>query len=997
MAQAQQAGIPVGGDLPYINQLPVLQRNGVKKIHTLFRDSRHLVWIGTENGLYLFDGTGLTYLRHQAGQPATLVNNNVHSIQEDKEGYIWVGTFGGVSRIDPFSLQCRNYNVGLHNMTADFDNKVVIDQEGNVWAGNQKGLEKLDKKHDRFVQVWSVMYRNAPEYITHLVQCSGDSLAVGTFANLFIINLHQLGYRKVSLYSQPVTITRLYTDPYKNLWVGTWGHCFFVADPQHRNFVHYQWGAPTPLSPGRSIVFDFLETNTGSQPEIWVLPEDGGVVQVPLTVQGIPNLQAAHFKTHLSGLAGNNALLDDGEGFIWIGGNNGVIRFSNQHPFQVVTTQPRGVVREMQQIVAKKDTQLAISSWHGHQGLVLYNEKTRQHRIMAAFSSSGDAYNMSGLAKDRYGRYWVATFDGVWILDSNLQVLISLAARSSGKPPSNQRAVAIFIARDTVWVSRLRDGLDLYDLNFHRLKHFGPGASGLKEDLIWKIDRDAHGGLWFCGNTQLYHYVYGSTPFQAFDLGKEQEGYSLNDMCFLPNGHLLVATDIGLFNFDPAMGKSTAIPFPSYMQKDEAVTSVAVGREGNVWYITSDHLIRYQVRTGQFTVYGEEDGLDVQKELQCIRTFDSTHFYLAQQGQVLTFDPSQLNKYAGPPPLHFHSIQVNDSNIALSRQSKPLQLNYDQNKLFIEFDGVNYVKPEQNLYAYQLVGLDKTWIVTPKNFVSYSSLPPGRYRFMVKAANYTGAWGTPKWIDVFIKPPFWKTWWFIGVMILLLGTGFFFLVSFIVRKNLREKILQLEKEQAVEKERNRIARDMHDDLGSGLTKIAILSEVAKAQLEIKDAAIKHLDTISHSSRELVDNLQNIIWVLNPLNDSLENLAAYIREFALKFFESTHVAVHFHYPNAISPVKLSEEQRRNLFLVIKETLHNSAKHAHCKNVTIRMQYRHHTIFFHIEDDGTGFDTSCTRIFGNGLKNMQMRMEQLNGRYTITSDKGKGTCTSLRVPV
>src|SRR5205085_5800593 len=140
---------------------------------------------------------------------------------------------------------------------------------------------------------------------------------------------------------------------------------------------------------------------------------------------------------------------------------------------------------------------------------------------------------------------------------------------------------------------------------------------------------------------------------------------------------------------------------------------------------------------------------------------------------------------------------------------------------------------------------------------------PGNYMFTVKASNYSGEWSKEYVISISIASPFWATWWFIAIAILAFGAAFSLVIRYISQRNLRERILRLEKEQAIEKERNRIARDMHDDLGSGLTKIAILSEVAKTQLQEKEIATTQLESISNSSRELVDNLQNIIWVLNP--------------------------------------------------------------------------------------------------------------------------------------
>jgi signal transduction histidine kinase len=203
--------------------------------------------------------------------------------------------------------------------------------------------------------------------------------------------------------------------------------------------------------------------------------------------------------------------------------------------------------------------------------------------------------------------------------------------------------------------------------------------------------------------------------------------------------------------------------------------------------------------------------------------------------------------------------------------------------------------------------------------------------------------------------------------------------------------------EAVAEERNRIARDMHDDLGSGLTKISILSEVVKTQLLEPDKARIPLDHISTSSRELVDNLQDIIWVLNPHDDTLESLSAYIREYALRFFEPLNSEVAFEYPIELGEVNLTEVQRRNVFLIVKETLNNIAKHAHCRKVLISIVQTPEEIVVCLQDDGIGFDPEQVRRFGNGLQNMKNRMHQIGGKYQLESNLGKGTLVRLIIPI
>lgn len=199
--------------------------------------------------------------------------------------------------------------------------------------------------------------------------------------------------------------------------------------------------------------------------------------------------------------------------------------------------------------------------------------------------------------------------------------------------------------------------------------------------------------------------------------------------------------------------------------------------------------------------------------------------------------------------------------------------------------------------------------------------------------------------------------------------------------------IALEKQQVVEQERNRISKDMHDDLGSGLTKIAILSEVAKRQRG--QTLDNQLSKISESARELVDNLNQIIWTLNPHNDNLESLSAYIREYASKFLDTFEIDSSFDFPVKIDSISLPEHTRRNIFLVTKESLNNIVKHAKATQVKIRLSVGKDDFSLQILDNGIGFDSSHTRKFGNGLKNMEKRMEEIGGKFEVSSLPCNGT--------
>ncbi len=347
------------------------------------------------------------------------------------------------------------------------------------------------------------------------------------------------------------------------------------------------------------------------------------------------------------------------------------------------------------------------------------------------------------------------------------------------------------------------------------------------------------------------------------------------------------------------------------------------------------------------------------------------------------------------PSAWFNEITVNGKAVAQALTT----FNYNQNNFRFTVTAPCFTNAANMRFDFLLENAANKWQQqSTDNFYSINNLAPGNYTLTV-TVNYPGKIYPDKKIRYAftINSPLWKRWWFIASAILLSAIIFGAVVRSYYRRKLATQKAEADKQQAVEKERNRISRDMHDDLGSGLTKIAILSEVAKKQLPEPEKAKEQLEKISESSRELVDNLQDIIWVLNPRNDTLESLSAYIREYALKYFEPLAVKISFKYPEEFLIKNLSEEKRRNIFLTVKESLHNIAKHAWCNEITIFIKELPQQFEIIIRDDGKGFESDKVRLFANGLKNMQNRIEHAGGKYKVESEKGKGTITTISMPV
>ena len=277
-------------------------------------------------------------------------------------------------------------------------------------------------------------------------------------------------------------------------------------------------------------------------------------------------------------------------------------------------------------------------------------------------------------------------------------------------------------------------------------------------------------------------------------------------------------------------------------------------------------------------------------------------------------------------------------------------------------------------------------------------MAPGDYRFEVTACNNDGVWNpNGAAVVLTVLPRFWQTWWFApgcwlgGVGIV--GTG----VITALRRRHRTRIEALKRARLVEQERGRIARDLHDDLGSGLTDINTTSNLGQNPSLPTELARQFFTEISQRSNDMVVALDEIVWAVNPKNDELTSLMTYFSQFTQHLAGLTSLRCRFEIPEQLPRLPLNSEQRHSLFLAFKEALQNAVKHAAASSLRVSIAVQDRTLTIILEDDGRGFEAGTSRDGGNGLCNMRERLEQLGGRCEISTAPGKGTRVSFQVPV
>ncbi len=373
--------------------------------------------------------------------------------------------------------------------------------------------------------------------------------------------------------------------------------------------------------------------------------------------------------------------------------------------------------------------------------------------------------------------------------------------------------------------------------------------------------------------------------------------------------------------------------------------------------------------------------------------------------------------------------QFNFSNLTpWYNQPENLQLQYDINYLTFKFIGITTFRPREVRYQYFLKGLDRNWsTITDQPEATYSNLPDGKYIFKVKAVNSEGYWSTELNYSFAIMPPYWHTWW--AYLLYALGfCGMLWMFTWYrstrlkaentrLEEKVQERQMELEQsvieryqlikkvegQEALLKERLRISRELHDDIGSTLSSISIYSEVAKKRSAKKENTNEVLSKIGHASRELIDRMSDIVWSLNPQNESFEQLQNRMIAFAAMILVPCNILYDFNVDEELKRIQFTREQRKNIFLIFKEALHNIVKYADCKSTCISIFVDNDNLIMVIKDEGKGFDVSqiaANGIFaedqtlgGNGIKNMHVRADQLNAKLCIHSKIKEGTTIQL----
>jgi signal transduction histidine kinase len=419
----------------------------------------------------------------------------------------------------------------------------------------------------------------------------------------------------------------------------------------------------------------------------------------------------------------------------------------------------------------------------------------------------------------------------------------------------------------------------------------------------------------------------------------------------------------------------------------------------------------------QCLLYGKGDGLAT---LECsggcqaagCRGSDGRLWFPTSKGLAI-IDPRNVRTNPIPPKVVIEELLVDGGAknwlAPQSRAGKALDeepavtIPPGARRFQFRYTALSLVAPERVRFRYRLAGLEKGWEEAgPARTADYSPLPPGPYVFQVAACNNDGVWNmSGASVALTVLPYFWQTWWF-GTAIVLAASGMVAAsVRSVTKRRMRRKLETIERQRLLERERTRIAKDIHDDLGASLTRITLLSQTARADLENPARAEADLEQIYQTARELTRAMDEIVWAVNPQHDTLDSLVTYLGRFAQDFLSLAGLRCRLDVPMDLPAWPVTAETRHNLYLAFKEVLQNAFKHAGATEVRLSLKILPDGFCLLMEDNGRGFDRMAplapTAGGGNGLENMRKRLEQIGGTCSIDSRPGEGSRVEMRVPI
>ena len=979
------------------------------------------LWIGTYDGLVRFDGERFTV--YTSGSTPGLQDSSATALCEDAQGRIWIGhESGGLTRLEGNVFQAVNSGVEPGGSVIG----LAVDAQGDVWQASERGGLRRVRDGLAFAVVPGVAGPpNAPLELTadraRNLWVTQDGKAARVVENTLV---------PWPQTNRPWAVLRLCASREGGLWA--------LTDTGIRRWRDDAWKPGTSAMPwGSGPVSLLRDTATAGLVA-------GTLSQGLFYRKGDSNWQNLN---RTNGLPDDwiRALVEDREGNLWIGTSGGLTVL---RPRKVQMHSPpdgwRG--KPVMPVLPRGNGEI----WAGTEGAGVYRLKDGEWSHFGAEEGLENQFVWT-LLEDRRGQLWAGTWrGGIFRLEGERFVRVpELAAITESVTALAESADGALWLGTGMGLARFRDG---------RLEWFGRDSAPRLPD-VRAIALAPDGAVWL-GTARHGLARLQNGQVRTFGAAEGMPSRAIITLHFeLPDTLWIGTLDQGLIR---CRAERFAVVGPTNGLPNATLFHVADDGRGYFWFSSPTGIFRAAkadlnacadgaTNAVNFVHYGRSEGLASPTctggfQPSGARTLDGRLWFPTARG-LAELNPAEVRPNLLPPPVFIEEASLDGEPAALEEnQPTPPSLKLvvppGRHRVQVRYSGLSYSSPERVRFRYQLEGLEGDWVnVGTRRTVFYSFLLPGRYVFRVTAGNNDGIWQEqPAELVILVLPAWWQTWWFQVGVVSGAVAGLSAAVWLTTRARLRRRLELLAREQALERERARIAQDIHDDLGASLTRISMLSESAFDEPPDPRETTRSLAQISATARELTRAMDEIVWAVNPRHDTLDSLVNYLVRFAQDFLSAAGMRCRLDVPLQLPERHLRAELRHNLFLAYKEALHNAVKHARATEVRVSLQVvpgeqdgewrmenggevpssiLHppssnpfpHAFRLVVADNGRGFRPQSEsapgggqpasepgRIAsGNGLANMRHRLEQIGGRCEVDSAPGEGARVSFTVPL
>lgn len=949
----------------------------------------------------------------------------VSAIQQTRDGYLWVAAGGTIARFDGVRFVPLNEQTVQTN---HFERTIFGDSQGALWTAGAAGLQRWQNGRATTLTISDGLPNTN---ITTISEDSQGNIWIGTTGGLAIWNNGRMVPVPDVGTIRGRAVTGIVRDPHGSMWLVLEAREVFQFNQGHF----------------RSITDDSIKNR---MTDIHALLVDA-VGRVWLAVGEDTVLCRAsngwHHYRIPKRITGSRvkALAEEPNGTIWAGGASGLFLFSNGK-FSAIPASTRLAGSTVESLFVDHDGALWAGTDDGLNRL--------QHKCLFPLGQGeGLGFGpVQGLAQVSPGVVWAARAgDGIYRWDSRSFSRL----RAAGLSAHNSQANSLLVSRDgACWVAsdggllRYKDPIAAADeVSWFELP--GENILSLAEDMdgsIWAGTRagklwQLREGRWIAQKSVSISNSITAilpTPNGVIWIGTEGRGLIriehnvatiFNKDIGLPSdniralyldaqGTLWIGTAAGLSCMrGDAISNFTAHNGPP----DNPVSQILEDSYGRLWLGTGlgivcvhkDQLAAFaagKLQTLDPKIFNHADGMPSE---ECTGGFCPGA--LKSQSGLLWFSTTKGVAVIAPqswpvekplPGTVIEEILLDGVPVGTDLSSAKFKIPPGKHRLELVYTGLRFDAPETLRFRYKLENWDAGWIDagTSRRAV-YNFVPPGQYTFRVIASNSDGNWASPGAdIQLIFAKYFWQSWWFIGgaVIVLLFAVGG--TVRLIERQRTKFRLKRIEQERALERERTRIAQDLHDEMGAKLCRISFLSEHARRDNTNPADMQEQIKSISDDSREVLHSLDEIVWAVNPQNDTLEHATSYLAQFAQDYFSMTGVECELAVPSQMPDYPLSSQMRHHLFLAVREALANILKHSAATRAKISMGCENGALQIRVEDDGNGFDASAHFANGSystethdGLRNMTKRFRDIGGQCSIESTVGSGTTITFILPL